>query len=71
MVAHLGVGRVAGVVVLNIKIKDDLLNEFGIIQLSFNDEVVKILKHYVTVRIELLMSVIPCRSCTFHSWSRR
>ena len=32
MVAHLGVGRVAGVVVLNIKIKDDLLNEFGIIQ---------------------------------------
>ena len=58
MVAHLGVGRVAGVVVLNIKIKDDLLNEFGIIQVSFNDEVVKILKHYVTVRIELLMLVI-------------
>ena len=34
MVAHLGVGRVAGVVVLNIKIKGDLLNEFDIIQVT-------------------------------------
>ena len=46
MVAHLGVGRVAGIVVLNIK--DDLLNEFGIMQVSFYGEVVKFL--YVTVQ---------------------
>ena len=51
MVAHLGVGRVAGIVVLNIK--DDLLNEFGIIQVSFYGEVVKCLKLYVMVRIDI------------------